>query len=68
MLDIANTFRAATTELSAVSVTPGTGLGQGLNNAANLQTEQSCLDNMMNNPQVQWARKLQAHFRQFIGR
>ena len=51
-----------------MSVTPGTGLGQGLNNAANLQTEQSCLDNMMNNPQVQWARKLQAHFRQFIGR
>ena len=67
-LDIANTFRAATPELAGVTVASGTGPGQGLNNAANLQTEQNCLDFMLYNPQIQWASKLQAHFRQYLGR
>lgn len=67
-LDIANTFRLATPELSGVTVQTGTGTGQGLNNAANLKTEQNCFDFMLYNPQIQWASKLQAHFRQYLGR
>jgi len=56
--DIANTFRAATPELAGVTVVPG-------NDA---QTEQNCFDYMMYHPEINWARKIQAHWRQPIGR
>lgn len=68
-LDVANTFRAAIPELAGVTVTSGTGVGQGLNNAANLQTEANVMDYIFYHPgDRRWARDFQGHWRAPFGR
>ena len=66
--DVANTFRAARPELAGVVPASGTGPGQGLNNPANLDTEQRCGDAMMMTPWLPWAEWYNEHVRQPMGR